>query len=251
MKTFYHNNIKIKSIVILSLFFITSSLAQFSVGTDFVSRYIWRGFDFGESPSIQPTVEYGTGGLAIGFWGAFPTADANTGTEEVDFYGAYGFDLGEKGGSLSIGFTDYLFPTTDGFHIGNFNNYDGMKVYDDVDTVTGGSHFVEVNVGYSGPESFPISIAFNVFVHNVEHNPIYFQVGYTTSCEDVGLDFFVGGTTGDDNFYYATDSFGLINVGLTASKEIKITDDFSLPIFGSVIVNPETEDLFYVLGLSL
>ena len=249
MKTSYQNIFKIKYLVILSLFFITSSFAQFSVGTDLVSRYVWRGFDFGGSPSIQPTVEYGSGGLALGFWGAYPTADAGTGTEEIDFYGSYGFDLKESG-SLSIGFTDYMFPTS-GFHIANFNSYDEMKVYDDVDTVYGGSHFIEINAGYSGPESFPISIAFNVFVHNVEHSPIYFEVGYSIAVEDVGLDFFAGGTTGDDNFYYATDGFGLINVGLTASKEIKITDDFSLPIFGSIIVNPETEDLFYVLGLSL
>ena len=251
MKSLYNNILKIKYLIVLSLFFISSTFAQFSVGTDFVSRYVWRGFDFGQSPSIQPTVEYGTGGLAIGFWGAFATADANTVSEEVDFYGSYGFDLGEKGGSLSIGFTDYMFPTSDGFHIGNFNNFDGMTVYNDVDTVTGGSHSVEVNVGYSGPESFPISIAFNVFVHNIENNPIYFEVGYSTAVEDIGLDFFVGGTTGEDGFYYATDSFGFINVGLTASKEIKITDDFSLPIFGSIITNPETEDLFYVFGISL
>ena len=248
MKMFYQVIFRIKSLIILSLLFVTTSFAQFSIGTDIVNRYVWRGFDFGESPSIQPTVEYGTGGLALGFWGAYPTASPSTGVEEIDFYGSYGFNL-KKSGSVSVGFTDYMFPTSD-FHIANFNNYDEMKVYDGTDTVYGGSHFVEVNVSYSGPENFPISVAFNVFVYNVENNPIYFEVGYSTSVKDVGLNFFVGGTTGDDGFYYATDSFGLINVGLTASKEIKITDDFSLPIFGSIITNPETEDLFYVFGLS-
>jgi hypothetical protein len=250
MSLIYQSFNRIKLLLILSFFLTTSAFAQFSVGSDFVSRYIWRGFDIGESPSIQPTVEYGISGLAIGFWGAYPTVDVNTGTEEIDFYGSYSIDL-KKSGSLSIGFTDYMFPTSTGFHIGNFNNYDGMKIYDNVDTVYGGSHYIEINAGYSGTENFPITLSFNVFVYNLENNPIYFEVGYSASVEDVGLAFFVGGTTGDDNKYYATDSFGLINVGLTASKEIKCTDDFSLPIFGSVIVNPETEDLLYVLGLSL
>ena len=250
MKNIYQSINSIKFLLFLSFFLATSAFAQLSIGTDIMSRYVWRGFDIGESPSIQPTVEYGVGGLAIGFWGAYPTADVSTGTEEVDFYGSYSFDL-KKSGSLSIGFTDYMFPTTSGFHIGNFNNYDGMKIYDNVDTVYGGSHYIEINAGYSGPENFPISLSFNVFVLNLEYNPIYFQVGYSASVEDVGLDFFVGGTTGDDNMYYATDSFGLINVGITASKEIKVTDDFSIPISGSIIVNPKTEDLFYVLGLSL
>ena len=36
-----------------------------------------------------------------------------------------------------------------------------------------------------------------------------------------------------------------------ASKEIKVTDSFSLPVFGSVILNPNSQDLFFVFGFSL
>ena len=114
-----------------------------------------------------------------------------------------------------------------------------------------GAHFLEANLNYSGPEKFPISLSFNVFFYNLENNPIYFQVGYSTTVKDVGVDFFVGGTPGEKNFYYGTDQFNLINVGITASKEVKVTDSFSLPVFGSVILNPNKEDIFFVLGFSL
>lgn len=211
-----------------------------SVGADLVSRYIWRGTDFGNSPSIQPTVELGAGGFAIGFWGAYPTA--TTGAEEADLYAGYNFDLNSSG-RIYIGFTDYMFPTS-GFQISNFNNYD--------DPEGAGSHFIELNASYSGPENFPLSIAFNIFIHNVADNPTYLELGYSAGIGDVGLDLFLGSAFGDGAAYYgSTETFDVVNTGITASKEIKFSESFSLPVFGSVIVNPATENLFYVVGVSL
>ncbi len=66
-------NSLLRTKIFLALIFITFAGAyaqEMSVGADIVNRYIWRGTDFGRSPSIQPTVEFDTGGLALGFWGA-------------------------------------------------------------------------------------------------------------------------------------------------------------------------------------
>ena len=105
MKTF-----NIKSIVSKLLLFIIIAAPlyaqELSVGSDFVSRYIWRGTDFGNSPSIQPTVAFSTGGLTIGFWGAYATNDVY---QETDFYGGYSFDLNSSG-SLYLGYTDLNLP---------------------------------------------------------------------------------------------------------------------------------------------
>ena len=228
--------------VILAFIFVGNITAQeVTVGTDIVSRYIWRGFDLGSDvPSIQPKMEFDAGGFGIGFWGAYPTANPGA-LNEIDIYTSYGFALAESG-NLSIGVTDYTNPNS-GTKYGNFNNWDN--------TAGPGAHFLEANLNYSGPEKFPISLSFNIFFYNLENNPIYFQVGYSTTVKDVGVDFFVGGTPGEKNFYYGTDQFNLINVGITASKEVKFTDSFSLPVFGSVILNPNKEDIFFVLGFSL
>jgi len=43
----------------------------------------------------------------------------------------------------------------------------------------------------------------------------------------------------------------LCNLGLSATKEIKITDHFSLPLTGSLILNPADERLFVVAAISL
>jgi hypothetical protein len=240
MKSFVKINIIASSILFALLFTAESYTQSLKVGADLVNRYIWRGTDFGASPSIQPKVELGAGGFTVGFWGAYPTA--TTGTEEVDFYGGYNIDLSNSG-SIFLGFTDYMFPTSN-FELTNFNNYDDLE--------GAGSHFIEINAGYSGPENLPISLSFNIFVHNVQDNPIYLQLGYSTSIEDVGFSLFIGGAAGDGAVYYgSTRTFDIVNTGIAASKEIKLSDSFSLPVFGSVIVNPATEKLFYVVGISI
>lgn len=228
---------------LLLILFVSGSLKaqDLSLGTDIVSRYIWRGTDLGSNtPSIQPTIEFSTGGFAFGFWGAWSTADP-AGLDEIDIYANYSVDLAESGG-LSFGVTDYTNPNS-GTKMGNFNNYDNPN--------GPGAHFIEGNVSYSGPSSFPISLSLNYFMYNVANNPFYFEVGYSTKVKDVGLDLFVGGTPGEKAAYYGVTNFSIINTGFKVSKEIKITDSFSLPVFGSIILNPASEDTYFVLGFSL
>lgn len=238
MKTF------VKSFFVITILFIstfsTIKAQEISLGADFVSRYIWRGFDLGaNAPSIQPDVNLSVGGLTVGFWGAYSFSNF-TALDEVDFYINYSFDVAESG-IFSLGFTDYMNPNS-GVKLGNFNNYDHIN--------GPGAHYIELNAAYSGPESFPISLSFNYFFHNVFDNPIYIEAGYSTGVGDVGLDLFVGATPGDKGLYYGIEKFGIVNLGFTASKEIKITDSFSLPVSGSVIFNPAAETMFYVLGIS-
>jgi hypothetical protein len=231
---------------VFTLCFILLSISEtkaqeLSLGADLYNRYVWRGLELGgNTPSFQPTISLSTGGFTAGFWGAYSMSDP-AGLNEIDIYASYAFELPEAG-SLSLGVTDYTNPNS-GTKMGNFNNYD--------DPEGPGAHFVELNVGYTGPESFPISLSLNYFLYNVENSPFYFQVGYDTSIKDVGLSVFVGGTPGEDAGYYGVTDFSLINVGFKATKEIKITDSFSIPMSGSIILNPSSEDLFYVVGISL
>ena len=74
-----------------------------SVGVDLMSRYVWRGTDYGSSPSIQPSIEFATGGFALGFWGAYTTN--LPGVQELDLYASYTIQE-----MVTIGLTDYFFP---------------------------------------------------------------------------------------------------------------------------------------------
>jgi hypothetical protein len=71
----------------------------------------------------------------------------------------------------------------------------------------------------------------------------YLQAGYTIG----KVDLFIGGGDGQ---YSTSGDFNISNIGISTSKEIKISDTFSLPVFGSAILNPNTEQLYLVVGIS-
>lgn len=51
---------------------------------------------------------------------------------------------------------------------------------------------------------------------------------------------------------YSTDKkFNVVNLGLSATKAIVISDKFSLPLTGKGILNPEKDQIFFVLGFAL
>ncbi len=230
-------------IVFLLLLSLTSIKAQeFGVGADLVNRYVWRGLDIGQSPSLQPSLSFGYGSFEVGAWGAYQLGrDASSvPTDEIDIYLTYGIDLGST--SLEFIFTDYYFPNA-GMKLGNFNNYD--------DSNGPGGHVLEIGASFTLPESFPLTLAGYINFYNDADNSVYLYTAYPFEVKEVNLEIFLGATPGGNTLYYGTDKFNVINFGLTASKEIKITDDFSLPIFGSYIINPNQDIAHFVFGVSL
>jgi hypothetical protein len=198
------------------------SSSPFSLGADVVSNYVWRGSKFG-GPSIQPYIELGLGNFAVGTWGSFSLNGADV--LENDFYLSYSV------GDLSLAFTDYY--------------YQG-PLFDFSDTA--GSHAFEIGAAYS-ISGFNISAG---YVLNEAGGAasmggdIYVELGYSFSNFDVFAGAGNGWYTVEDS---GDDEFGVVNVGLSTSKEISI-GEFSLPVSGSVIVNPQAEAAYLVVGFS-
>lgn len=194
--------------------------SNFSVGADIYTNYIWRGSKLGTGPSFQPSVKFETGGLTLGVWGAF---DAN-GYTEADPYISYSFPFG-----LSLGLTDYYSP--------------GLEVFETSDTA--GSHALEINAGFA---KGGLSLSANYIVNEAGGiasvgGDMYFQAGYAFKHFNI----FVGA---GDGWHTSDGEFNLCNLGIGTSKEIKITDSFSVPVNGQIILNPEKEQLFVVVGFS-
>ena len=211
------------SLFILIAFTPNAKAQEWSTGLDIYSSYIWRGAKFGSGPAFQPSIEYSTGGFAIGAWGSINSSTDEA--AEMDMYLAYGFDFG-----LSIGLTDYYYPGTE---------------YFDYSTETG-AHALELNLGY---EIGGLSLAGNYFFNEAggagtAGGDMYFELGYGFENVDV----FLGA---GDGWHTPDGEFGIVNIGVSTSKEIKITDSFSLPLSGSAILNPTTEQFYIVVGISL
>lgn len=215
-------------------------------GADLVSRYIWRGIDFGNSPAIQPSLELGYGGFAFGAWGSYATNDANY--QEADLYVSYTFSE-----VFTLMVTDYFFP--DGTVASN--NYFEYKK-----DKTG--HVFEGALAFNGTDNFPLTamVATNFAgadartADNDLMYSTYIELGYSTNIHETSFNCFIGGTVNDpdkekgETGYYGPGA-GIINIGITAEKEIQITEKFALPVNVSVITNPQQENIYFVLGISL
>ena len=50
---------------------------------------------------------------------------------------------------------------------------------------------------------------------------------------------------------YDTNGFAVTNLALKATKEIKVTDSFSIPVFGQIVGNPCSQKGYLVFGFTL
>ena len=83
---------------------------------------------------------------------------------------------------------------------------------------------------------------FNYSSHSTGHTFDPFSV------KDVNMNIEAGFTPWESMY---SDKFNVVNIGLSATKDIKITSNFSLPIFGKLIANPYEEQLYFVVGITL
>jgi hypothetical protein len=214
---------------------------EIEAGTDIVSRYNWRGIDFGNSPAFQPSLSANYFGFQLGVWGSYTFNETASVSDEIDSWLSYSFNINSV--SISAILTDYYFPNS-GLRFGNFNNFD--------DTDGAGAHTLEFGLSI-GSASFPLSLSAYYNFYNDAGNNAYFQLDYNFNVNNYGLNLFCGATPGskDNPAYYGSDKFNVINVGVKATKSIKITDNFDLPVFVVYGMNPRVDQAFMVLGITL
>jgi len=207
-----------------------------SLTTDLVSRYIWRGQDYYNTPSIQPTLAFSYYNFTIGSWGSFSIV--NTDIQETHLFASYTYKF------VSLGMFDYFFmdyarDTITGFIKSN-NYFDYGK---------NTSHVFEGNITLTGPEKFPLKLmaAYN-FYGNDNSKSSYFELGYTGSVKETTFDAFVGCTP--KSGWYGTTA-GIVNIGVTGYKSLKINENYEILFKTSLITNPQAENIFLVFGITL
>ena len=218
----------------------TTAIAQDEIETtisgDIVSSYIWRGQDLG-SAAVQPTLGVGYKGLSLTAWGSYGlvnTAD----TKEFDLTLAY------TTGGFNIGITDYWFSA----------GLDPDARYFKYDA-HGTNHVFEANIGY---DFGPLSLQwFTNFAGNDGLNKdgkraysSYVEVAVPFRLATVDWTA-TAGVVPWTTTSYGTSGFAVTNLALKATKEIKVTDTFSIPVFGQVVGNPCSQKAYLVFGFTL
>lgn len=247
MNSFNKTFLLITFFIISITTFIQAQEFEVNSGADIVSRYVWRGLNVNDAVNIQPALTFSVHGFSLGFWGSYSLSSDPVNThsalgQELDTWLGYSYSF-NNGMSITALITDYYFANA-GIKWGNFNKHD--------DPDGPGAHVIEAGLVVTGPECFPITISGYLNFHNDAGNNVYFQADYPVEVKDVSLNFFVGGTTGskENPVYYGSEKLNIINVGVKASKSIKITEEYSLPVSVSFIGNPNTETTYMVFGLT-
>ena len=206
---------------------------EVNVGADVVSGYIWRGQDLGNA-GIQPTLSVGYRGFSLTAWGSAGFSKEDT--KEFDL------TLGYAGGGFSVSVTDYWFNNGPGyFHYGAGNT----------------AHVFEAQVGYDFgflAANWYTNFAGNDGVNRSGHRAYASYLNLTAPFTLGGLEWAVsvGATPWANTFYNGgAGGFELTDISIGASKEIRLTDRYALPVFARAIWNPATEGAYFVFGISL
>ena len=224
--------------LVMSLATFAQDEVEATISGDIVSQYIWRGQDLGNA-AIQPTLGIAYKGLSLSAWGSYGIANSDD-TKELDLTLTY------TTGGFNIGITDYW--TNDGGDPeARYLKYEAHST----------NHVFEANVGYDF--GFASLQWYTNFAGDDGLNKdgkraysSYFEAIVPFKLATVDWTATAGVVPYATDYYNEwTSDFSVTNVALKASKDIKITDTFSVPIFAELSANPRTQKAYLVLGLTL
>jgi hypothetical protein len=231
-----------KKIVLFAMGLVLSStaLAQEKVETtikgDFVNEYIWRGQKLGDV-AVQPTFGVGYKGLSLTAWG-------NYGLTNKDDVKEFDLTLGYTIGGLTIGVTDYWFSV----------GLDPDARYFKYDA-HGTNHLFEATVGYDfGPVALAwyTNFAGNDGTSKDGKRAYSSYVEATVPFRLATVDWTAtAGAVPYATTSYGTTGFAVTNLSLQATKKIRVTDSFSIPVFAQLTGNPCSQKAYLVLGFTL
>ena len=207
-----------------------------TISADVVNQYVWRGQELGNS-AFQPTLGIAYKGLSLSAWGSTGLTEAAD-TKEFDLTLSYTI------GGFNIGVTDYWFNA--GLDPQNrYFKYDAHST----------NHVFEANIGYDfgvASVQWYTNFAGNDGV-NKDGDRAYssdFEVSAPfklASCDWTAT----AGAVPYATDFYGTNGFAVVNLALRATKDIKVTDSFSIPVFAEVMGNPCSQKAFLSFGFTL
>ncbi len=225
----------------------TISNIELNVGADIVSRYIWRGTDFGDSPAVQPTLSLSASNFEVGCWSSVAT---NSSFKEIDLYAKYTYK------KISLIFTDYYIPSVDDTPTSPDTRY---FTYSDKKT----AHALEGSLLFKGGDKCPVWLLGGVFFYGNDkrwgydaqkdsteqtYYSSYIEAGYTFNIQKNSADLFLAFTPYAGAYGNAA---GVINMGVTGYRKVKISKTFELPLKASLIFNPQSSEVYFVFGITL
>ena len=209
------------------------------LGADIVSNYIWRGQDFGHV-SLQPELSVGWKGLSLAAWGSVGLSDKDD-PRELDLTLSY-----ETGG-LSFGIVDYW---DDGDDKPYFYYKTMVSTNRQDDTAHSFEGFVNYDFGLLSASWQTYFAGSDYQVDGKRAYSSYFELSAPFRLATCDWDARFGLVPWKSGMYDVS-GFSVTNLSLRATKAIKISPTFELPLFGQVVANPASQHFYFVFGLTL
>jgi hypothetical protein len=189
------------------------------------------------SPAIQPALDFTYGGLSIGSWASYTFSQEEF--QEVDLYLSYNYRI------LTLTLNDYYNPN---------EFFDTVRNYFDWENSTT-PHSLELSATLADIGNLPFYFSAGAFIYGNDKNDdgdnyysTYFELGYYKTIGETDLNAAIGLTPAEG---YYSDKFSVVNMALSLTRNLEIAEKFSLPINGTFILNPDTEKVFFVFGITL
>jgi len=171
--------------IMYSLLVLSMLYGEVTIGADVVSRYVWRGSDYGNAAAVQPSIETAVGPVTLGAWGSWSISPgpADASGNECDLYAS------TTVGPVGLTLTDYFFPA-----------YAGTDSLLNVDI-----HVFELS---AGADVGPVSVLAAANVSGDDDNSTYLELTYGAFSLGLG------------NGAYSTDGeFAPVSIGVSASRD--------------------------------
>ncbi len=205
------------------------------------SNHLWRGLVITDKPVIMVLTSIKlneSGSFTTGFWGGMSFSNESDGThyKEINYYVQYASN------GFSVGLWDLF----------NTRGVESPDVWDYDKESTG--HLLDFRSSYNFGEEFPLTLEADVLLYGSgdsqyatngdleQRYSTYVQVSYPLVKDSkVNFNAFAGAgfsLNGDTHLYGdGEQNFDLVNVGLTASKTLKLLD-LSIPVSATTLWNP-------------
>jgi len=227
--------IKISAISLMASVSVAAQESKVEIvpAADVVSSYVWRGM-YQTGFSIQPALTLSGGGFSIGAWGSTDLSTAGDETRSKEF----DLTLGYAAGGFGLSVTDYWW-SGEGARYGRYKT----------------DHYFEGTVSYDFGEKCPLNLAWHTMFAGGDKDEdgklqysSYAEIGAHFNL--MGVEVVPGiGISPWTGLY--SNGFGLNEISLKATKQIKLGDSFSLPCYVKVIAAPEHDNVFLIMGVTL
>lgn len=204
---------------------------------DFVSDYIWRGAYQNSGFSVQPTLGVSYKGFGLAAWGSQSITNSENAPQEFDI------NLSYTTSGVTLLITDYWWE----------GMYSPYGYYSDKHHFEGTLSF---DLGQLAPR-FPLLISWSTMFAGADPVGVkkhaystYIAALFNIECP-AGISVIPSiGVTPWKGMYDAEHG-AVTDIALKASKNLKITEQFDIPLFIQAIVSPAFDKCYLIAGLSV